>query len=257
MEYYKEYGLKDKVAIITGAGTGIGAATAIELAKAGAKVAIFGRRAEKLADTKQKIEEYTKDVLCCSVDVRDEASVRAAVAEVVDRFGTIHLLFNNAGIETQMEPGTSLWDDYFEKLGDEDYMNFFYTHALGHYHMNNAVIPYMKENRFGRIVNNTSICGISGTYSTPGYCASKAAAIMQTKSYGIKYAMDGITVNAIAEGFVDTPLKEVTPEEYEMCAKMNPSGEVTKPVDIAKMVLFFLQEDLITTGQCLTLSTRG
>ena len=82
MEYYKEYGLKNKVAIITGAGTGIGAATALELAKAGAKVAIFGRRAEKLADTKQKIEEYTKDVLCCSVDVRDEASVKAAVAEM-------------------------------------------------------------------------------------------------------------------------------------------------------------------------------
>ncbi len=111
--------------------------------------------------------------------------------------------------------------------------------------MNLAVIPSMQKNHFGRIVNTTSVTGIHGNYSTPGYTASKAAAICQTKAFAMKYGKDNITVNAVAPGMVDTPMKiDATPEEYDYVASITPLGKVADPVDIARCILFFAQENL-------------
>lgn len=253
MVQYLEYGFENKSAIVTGAGSGIGEATAIELAKGGAKVALFGRTLEKLEKVAVECKKYSDNVLCVAVDVGDLESVKAGVSKVAKEFGGVDILINNAGIESRLKPGETFFGTLFDKLDEETYMNFFKIHDYGHYIMNLAVIPYMQKNHFGRIVNTTSVTALNGGYSTPAYTASKAGAITQTKAFAMRYGRDNITVNAIAPGMVDTPMKiDATPEEYEMVKKMTPLGRVATGLDMARCILFFAQENLFVTGQCLT-----
>jgi NAD(P)-dependent dehydrogenase (short-subunit alcohol dehydrogenase family) len=253
MAMYKEYGLENRVAIVTGAGSGIGEATAIELAKAGAKLALFGLTEQKLQGVADACRKYTADVLCVVADVSEKVQVEAGVAKVLGAFGTIDVLINNAGIESRLKPGETFFGTLFDQLDEEAYMKFFKVHDYGHYLMNLAVIPTMQKNHYGRIVNTTSVTGIHGNYSTPAYTASKAGAITQTKAFAMKYGKDGITVNAIAPGMVDTPMKiDATPREYEIVASKTPLGRVATALDMARIILFFAQENLFVTGQCLT-----
>lgn len=252
MAQYQDYGLQGRVAIVTGAGSGIGRACAEELSKGGARVALFGRRKALLEEARAECLKYTSNVMALSVDVSKENSVAAGVMEVANTWGRIDILINNAGIETRLKPGQTFFGDLFGALPPDEYLDFFRIHALGHYLMNLAVIPTMQKNRFGRIVNVTSVTGVTGMYSTPGYTASKAAAICQTKAFAKKYGPDNITVNSIAPGMVDTPMKiDATPEEYKAVADMTPLGYVAQPIDIARAVLFFAQEKLYVTGQNL------
>ncbi len=250
---YLDYGFENKSAIVTGAGSGIGEATAIELAKGGAKVALFGRTESKLVKVAEECRKYTDNVLSLAVDVSNPESVRAGVSKVAEEFGGIDILINNAGIESRLKPGETFFGSLFDKQDEETYMSFFKVHDFGHYLMNLAVIPYMQKNHFGRIVNTTSVTGIHGNYSTPAYTASKGGAITQTKAFAMKYGKDGITVNAIAPGMVDTPMKiDATPKEYEIVASKTPLGRVATALDMARCILFFAQENLFVTGQCLT-----
>lgn len=252
MTKYVEYGLKDRVAIVTGAGTGIGEVCAVELAKGDAKVALFGRRVEPIEKVRKECLNYTGDAIALSVDVSDETAVKTSIGKVIEAFGRIDILINNAGIESRLKPGQTFFDDLFDTLTPDEYERFFKIHALGHYLMNLAVIPYMQKNQFGRIVNVTSVTGVNGAYSTPAYTASKAAAICQTKAFAKKYGKDNITVNSIAPGMVDTPMKiDATPEEYEFVAGITPLGRVAQPIDVARAVLFFAQENLFVSGQNL------
>lgn len=253
MAKYLEYGFKDKSAIVTGAGSGVGEATAIELAKGEAKVALFGRTLEKLENVARECRKYTEHVLCVQADVSNPEDVKAGVEKVVNAFGGVDILINNAGIESRLKKGETFFGTLFDKLDEETYLSFFRVHDFGHYLMNLAVIPYMQKNHFGRIVNTTSVTGIHGNYSTPAYTASKAGSITQTKAFAMKYGKDGITVNAIAPGMVDTPMKiDSTPAEYEFVAKKTPLGRVATGLDMARCILFFAQENLFVTGQCLT-----
>jgi 3-oxoacyl-[acyl-carrier protein] reductase len=252
MAQYLDYGFAGRAAIITGAGTGIGAACAVELAKGGAQVALFGRRKAQLEEVKSECLKYTDKALALSVDVSSENSVMSGVSFALSAFGRVDILVNNAGIESRLLPGQTFFDDLFDALPPEEYLKFFKIHTLGHYLMNLAVIPSMQKNHFGRIVNVTSVTGVNGAYSTPGYTASKAAAICQTKSFAKKYGKDNITVNSIAPGMVDTPMKiDATPEEYAAVAGITPLGRVAQPIDIARAVLFFAQENLFVSGQNL------
>ena len=253
MAQYKEYGFEGRTAIVTGAGSGIGEATAIELAKGGAKLALFGRRAEKLESVKRECLKYTEHVLAISTDVGDPESVKKGVDQVLEAYGKIDILINNAGVESRLQPGETFFGTLFDKLDEQTYMNFFKIHDYGHYLMNLAVSPSMQEHHFGRIVNTTSVTGIHGNYSTPAYTASKAGAICQTKAFAMKYGKDNITVNAVAPGMVDTPMKiDATPREFEIVKNKTPLGHVAQPVEIARVILFFAQENLFVTGQCLT-----
>jgi 3-oxoacyl-[acyl-carrier protein] reductase len=253
MARYSEYGIEGRTAVITGAGSGIGEACAVELAKCGAKVALFGRRTAAIEKTRSACLTHTgeTDVLALSTDVRDRRAVNANVARVIETFGGIDILINNAGIESRLEQGQT-FADLFETLTPETYLEFFEIHALGHYLMNLAALPSMKQKRYGRIVNVTSVTGMNGGYSTPAYTASKAAAICQTKSFARHCGPYNITVNAIAPGMVDTPMKIAsTPEEFAFVTGKTPLGRVALPIDIARAVLFFAQEHLFVTGQTL------
>ena len=126
---------------------------------------------------------------------------------MLNAFCKIDILVNNAGVESRLKPGQT-FDDLFETLEPKEYIKFFEVHALGHYLMNLAVNPSMKQNHFGRIVNITSVTGIDGSYSTPAYTASKAGAICQTKAFARKYGKDNIIVNSISPGMVNTPMKK-------------------------------------------------
>ena len=196
--------------------------------------------------------QYTESAIALSVDVSDQAAVEAGVGKVLKTFGKVDILVNNAGIESNRQPGQTFFGDLFEALTPDEYLNFFRIHALGHYMMSLAVIPNMQQNHFGRIVNVTSVLAVNGAYSTPGYTASKGAANTQTKAFATKYGPDNITVNSVGPGMVDTPMKyDSPPEEFQMVAEKTPLGRVAQPVDIARVVLFFAQENLFVSGQNL------
>lgn len=252
MDRYLDYGLSGKSAIVTGAGSGIGAAVAVELAKGGAKVALFGRNVTARSAVAEECLAYTKDVLAVPCDVSDSDAVKRGVSAVAEAFGGVDILINNAGIESRLAPGQTFFRDLFDKLDPEEYLSFYKVHALGHYLTNLAVIPYMQKNHFGRIVNTTSVTGLTGGYSTPAYTASKAAAICQTKSFALKYGPDNITVNSVAPGMVNTPMKiDATPEEFQRVADKTPLRHVAEPIEVARVILFFAQENLFVTGQTL------
>ncbi|MCL2408085.1 MAG: SDR family oxidoreductase [Oscillospiraceae bacterium] len=246
---YLEYELAGTGAIVTGAGTGIGAACAVELAKAGAKVALLGRRLRPIEEVRAECDKFTPGALAMSVDVTNGAAVAEAVGKIKEAFGQIQVLVNNAGIESPYQPGQVPIEDFFE-MEPEEYLSFFKVHALGHYLMMQAVVPYMKEAGFGRIVNITSVTGVTGAYSSPAYTSSKAAAICQTKAFAEKYGEFNITVNSIAPGMVNTPMKKnSTPEEFEAVAKSVTLGRVGEPIDVARLAMFLAQKHLFLTGQ--------
>ncbi|MDR0937109.1 MAG: SDR family oxidoreductase [Oscillospiraceae bacterium] len=251
MAKYLDYGFTGRTAIVTGAGTGIGRSCAEELAKGGAKVALFGRRLDKLKETAAECRRYTPDVLAVACDVSNEIAVYNGVKQVTNAFGGVDILINNAGVESDLKPGQT-FRDLFEQQPPEEYLRFFRIHAMGHYLMCLAVLPSMKEKHFGRVVNITSVCGVDGQYSSPAYVSSKGAAITQTKAFASKYAPDNIIFNSISPGMVNTPMKkDSTQEEFDYVASVTPIGRVAEPIDIARVAMFFAQENLFVCGQNL------
>ena len=249
MPQYIEYGLAGRGAIVTGAGTGIGASCAVELAKAGARVALFGRRTPPLEEILAECEKYTPGNVAMSVDVTDEAAVKAAVRRVADAFGRVDVLVNNAGFESDYQPGENPEEVFFD-MEPEEYLQFFRVHAYGHYTMTRACAEYMMPARFGRIVAVTSVTGLTGAYSSPAYVTSKAAAILQIKPFARRYGKYNITVNSIAPGMVNTPMKRNSPpEEFAAVADITPLGKVAEPIDVARVAMFFAQENFFVTGQ--------
>ena len=251
---YADYGIEGRIAVVTGAGTGMGKSCAEELAKAGAKVVLMGRRIGPIEEARDECLKYSEAV-GMSVDVSDEAAVKKGVGSVLEKYGKVDILINNAGIEARLQPGQTFFGDLFDTMGPDEYLEYFKIHALGHYLMNLAVIPSMREQHYGRICNITSVTGLNGAYSTPAYTSSKAAAICQTKAFAMKYGRDNIIVNSIAPGMVDTPMKiDATPEEYDAVARATVLGRVGQPVDIARVAMFLVQENLFMTGQILTVA---
>jgi 3-oxoacyl-[acyl-carrier protein] reductase len=249
MAQYLEYGLDGRGAVVTGAGTGIGAACAVELAKAGAKVALFGRRTGPIQSIASECSRYTPGAIAMSVDVSDKSAVDEAVALAYSTFGRLDVLINNAGIESPYQVGEMPFEDYFDMEPDE-YLKFYRIHALGHYLMMQAAVQYMKQAQFGRIVNVTSVTGVNAAYSSPAYTSSKAAAICQTKAFAKKYGKYNITVNSIAPGMVNTPMKTNSPpEEFAAVAALSPLGRVAEPIDVARLAMFLSQEHLFVSGQ--------
>ena len=226
-----------KVGIVTGAASGIGAASARRLASEGARLILADinvAAGEALAKELGGGSDRVAFELC---DVRDRAQVERLVASASDHFGRLDLLFNNAGsaaIGQVPEVDPAAWHDLFE-------LN---VHSI--FYACRTAIPLMKKTGGGAIVNTASISGLFGDYSIPAYNATKGAVVNFTRALALDHARDGIRVNAVCPGPIDTPLiaaLKSVPAIVDEYARLIPAGRIGKPEEIAAAVAFLLSDD--------------
>ena len=197
--------LANKTALVTGASRGIGRATAIELAKAGAKVAVnyAGNRAAA-EEVVAQIQAAGGQAFMVQADVGDAAAVDAMVKSVVEQFGSIDILVNNAGITR---------DNLIMRMKEEDWDAVIHTNLKGIFNCTKVVTKLMMKQRYGRIVNMTSVVGVMGNAGQSNYAAAKAGVIGFTKSMAKELASRNITVNAVAPGYISTDMTADLPDQ--------------------------------------------
>jgi meso-butanediol dehydrogenase/(S,S)-butanediol dehydrogenase/diacetyl reductase len=226
-----------KVGILTGGASGIGAATARRLASEGAKLVLADINREAGEALAKELGGGGDQVSFQVCDVRDKSQVDELVASTARKHGRIDLLFNNAGsaaIGTVTDVDPTAWHDLFE-------LN---VHSI--FYACRAAIPHMRKTGGGAIVNTASISGLYADYSIPAYNATKGAVINFTRSLAIDHAREGIRVNAVCPGPIDTPLitaLKSVPQIVEEYAKLIPLGRIGKPEEIASVVAFLLSGD--------------
>ena len=237
--------LKDRVAVVTGAGQGIGAAVARAYADEGAKVAVIDMNAEAAAAVAADIVARGGEAIGVACDVADRVGVEAMAAQVTNRWGRIDILVNNAGItRTAM----------LHKMTSEQWQQVLAVHLTGAFNCLQAVVDGMIERRYGRIIYVTSTAGVLGTIGQINYSAAKAGVLGMTKSTAKELARHGITANAIAPGAA-TPMTETirTDERFkEKYLDRIPLGRWATPEEIAPVFVFFASEaSSYVTGQVL------
>ena len=237
--------LTGKVALVTGASRGIGQATAIDLAKAGADIVVNFIGNEAVAQkTVEAIEALGRKVIKIKADVGNAEDVQAMVDEAIAAFGHIDILVNNAGITR---------DGLLIRMKDSDWDDVLNINLKGVYLVTKAVAKLMVKQRAGRIINMTSVSGVTGNVGQANYAAAKAGVIGFTKTCAKELAARGITVNAVAPGFIETAMTDVLPEKIkEGIAATVPFGRMGQPEEIASVVTF-LASDFASyiTGQVL------
>ena len=238
--------LENKVALITGAGRGIGRAIAVALAKEGAQVIINYNGSEKKAlEVKQLIEEQGGKAVTCQCDVSDFTACEKMIRDVVAEFGYLDILVNNAGITR---------DGLIMKMKEEDFDAVLNINLKGTFNTIRHSARQMLKQRSGKIINISSVSGILGNPGQANYAASKAGVIGLTKTMARELGSRGITVNAIAPGFVDTEMTEVLGDSVkEAACRQIILGRFGKPEDIANTAVFLASEkaDYIT-GQVIS-----
>ena len=237
--------LTGKVALVTGASRGIGQATAIDLAKAGADIVVNFIGNEAVAqETVEAIEALGRKAIKIKADVGNAEDVQAMVDEAVAAFGHIDILVNNAGITR---------DGLLIRMKDSDWDDVLNINLKGVYLVTKAVAKLMVKQRAGRIINMTSVSGVTGNVGQANYAAAKAGVIGFTKTCAKELAARGITVNAVAPGFIETAMTDVLPEKIkEGIAATVPLGRMGQPEEIAGVVTFLASDFArYITGQVL------
>ncbi|MDH3300699.1 MAG: glucose 1-dehydrogenase [Acidimicrobiia bacterium] len=236
-------GVKDRVAIITGSGQGIGAGIARTLGAAGARVVVNDLVADKVEQAEADMRATGVDVVGVTADVSVAEGAEALVAGAVDAFGRVDILVNNVGIAR---------DKYLSKMSEEDWDDVLRVNLKSQFLCCRAVSPLMMEQGHGRIVNVSSRAWLGGS-GQANYAASKGAVVSLTRTLALEMARFGVTANCVAPALVDTPLFRGLKEEVqERLAKTVPMGRVGTPEDIGNAVLFLASdESSYITGQTL------
>lgn len=237
--------LEGKIAVVTGASRGIGRAIVIRLAGEGATVVInYNGSKEKAEEVKQEIEGAGGKAAVCQCNVADFDQCQAFIQKVIDEFGRIDILVNNAGITR---------DGLLMKMSEEDFDQVIKTNLKGAFHTIRFASRQMLRQKSGRIINLSSVVGVTGNAGQANYAASKAGVIGLTKSAARELASRGITVNAIAPGFIETDMTSVLSEKVkEGAAAGIPLGAFGKPEDVAAAAAFLASDEAgYITGQVL------
>ena len=237
--------LQGKCALVTGGSRGIGRAVCLELARQGARVAVnYAGNAAAAEETVRACEALGAEAFAIQADVADAAACEAMVKEVLARFGRLDILVNNAGVTR---------DGLMLTMKEADWDAVLDTNLKGAFHCMKAAYRPMMKQKYGRVVNLTSIVGIRGNAGQANYAASKAGLIGLTKSMAKELAGRNVTVNAVAPGFIDTDMTAALPEKArESMLGTIPMGRLGQAEDVAKAVAFFAgDEAAYVTGQVL------
>jgi 3-oxoacyl-[acyl-carrier protein] reductase len=226
--------LDGRIALVTGASQGIGRACALELARAGATVALAARNEAKLAEAVAEIESAGGKGAAFALDIASEESIKTAAKAVIERFGKVEILVNCAGITR---------DTLMLRMKRADWDDVLGTNLTGAFLLTQAVLSSMLRNRWGRIVNISSVVGETGQAGQVNYAASKAGLIGMTRSIAREVASRGITVNAVAPGYIETPMTAVLSEELRKTMITSiPLGRPGTDMEVAQSVVFLASD---------------
>ena len=243
-------GIQDSVAIVTGASSGIGRAAARRFAEEGARVVAADVDADGGSETVEAIRDAGGEATFVETDVSDRADVEAMVETAVDRYGGLDFAFNNAGIEGGNDSLVDQADDNWERVIDINLKGVF----LGL----RAEIPAMLDDGGGVIVNTSSIAGVVGFQGVSPYVASKHGVIGLTKTAALEYGREGVRVNAISPGVIETPMVDraaaANPEMIEAVSEATPMGRVGDPEEIGDAAVWLCSDDAsFVTGETLVI----
>ena len=226
--------LKGKVALVTGAAQGIGKAVTLLLARHGADVIVADINMEKAEETAREVQAMGQQAVAVKLDVTRLQEVEATVETALQKFGKIDILINNAGIAR---------DKLILRMTEEDWDAVLGVNLKGTFNCTKAVIKHMSKQRSGKIVNIASVVGEMGNPGQANYAASKAGVIGLTKTIAREFAQRGINVNAIAPGYIQTPMTDALPEKAkEELKRMIPMERLGQAEDVAQAVLFLVSE---------------
>ena len=229
------FNLQDKVAVVTGASQGIGRTTALALAEAGAKVAVAARNEEKLAALTNDIAAEGGEALAVKMDVADAEQVKAGFRAVVEKFGRLDILVNNAAVTRD---GLAL------RMKPDDWEAVIRTNLTGAHLCIQQALGTMMRARAGRIINIASVVAQMGNAGQANYVAAKAGLIGLTKAIAMEIASRNITVNAVAPGFIETPMTEVLSDKVKEDLKTRiPLGRMGAARDVAAAIVFLASDE--------------
>mgnify|MGYP001350793024 CR=1 FL=1 len=240
-----KFDLNGKIAVVTGASQGIGKTIAIEMAKSGANVFCVARNKEALDSTIKKIIGNGDKASAYSCDILDNKQFNNIVTDIFKEFGSIDILVNNAGITN---------DTLLMRMSDDQWDSVLNINLKGSFTCTRSVIKFMMKKKFGRIINITSIVGLTGNAGQANYAASKAGLIGMTKSIAKEVASRGITANCVAPGWIETAMTDHLSEDVKnKFLSQIPTGKIGYPKDIANTVIFLASKEAeYITGQTIT-----